>query len=143
VQLNYITARGSWYQHSWKGDIEKSGGIATNIGIHFFDMLQWVFGGVKESTVTLQNEQRAAGTLHLDRATVNWQLSINEKDLPVAAEGKRTWRYLQVDGETFDFSDGFADLHTKSYEAILAGQGFSLQDAMPSIQIAHDIRNRR
>jgi len=143
VKLNYITARGNWYQYSWKGDIAKSGGIATNIGIHFFDMLQWIFGDVKESTVAVQNEQRAAGELILAKATVSWQLSIDENDIPSAANGKSTWRYLEVDGEAFDFSEGFADLHTKSYEAILAGGGFGLEESLPGIRIVNEIRNKK
>ncbi len=145
VNLTYITSRGKWYHHSWKGDESKSGGIATNIGIHFFDMLLWVFGPVKKSTVELYEDDRAAGYLELDRARVKWMLSINEEHLPVDVKqkGKRTFRSLKMDGKEIEFSDGFTDLHTKSYSEILAGRGFGLKDARPSIELAHEIRPKR
>lgn len=141
VDLTYITARGHWYYTSWKGDLQKSGGIATNIGIHFFDMLQWVFGALEENIVHVHTHDRAAGFLVFEKARVRWFLSINAEVLPPEANGKRTFRAITVDGTQVEFSEGFADLHTLSYAAILDGKGFGLNDAMPSIQLAHDIRN--
>ena len=143
VNLNYITSRGHWYHTSWKGDIQKSGGIATNIGIHFFDMLLWIFGDVKENIVHEHTRDTASGTLTLVRAIVNWTLSIDEGHLPIEAKksGKRTHRSLSIDGEEYEFSDGFTELHTRSYEKILTGEGFSLDETRRSVQLAHDIRN--
>lgn len=143
VDLKYITSRGRWYQISWKGDIKKSGGIATNIGVHFFDMLTWVFGDVEKNQVAYHEENRAAGFLKLERADVNWQLSIDENDLPDTAKaaGKRTFRSTLIDGEVFEFSDGFGDLHTACYEKILAGEGFGLQETKRAIEVVHQIRN--
>jgi UDP-N-acetyl-2-amino-2-deoxyglucuronate dehydrogenase len=143
VQLTYITSRGKWYYASWKGDVAKSGGIATNIGVHFYDMLTWLFGPVRDNTVHLHAHDRAAGYLELDRARVRWFLSINADTLPEAArsKGARTFRSVTVDGEEIEFSEGFTDLHTRSYEAILAGEGFRLQDAATAVNIVHDIRN--
>jgi UDP-N-acetyl-2-amino-2-deoxyglucuronate dehydrogenase len=142
VDLRYITSRGHWYNISWKGEESKSGGIATNIGIHFFDMLIWVFGNVKEVVVTTHQEDHAAGFLLFDKARVNWFLSISADHLPkeVQEKGKRTFRSLTMDGEEIEFSDGFTDLHNKSYEEILNGNGFGLDDARPSIELAHKIR---
>lgn len=144
VDLAYITSRGNWYHISWKGDISKSGGIATNIGIHFFDMLIWIFGGVRKSTVHIHSHDRAAGFLELERARVRWFLSINEDTLPpsVKEKGQRTYRSLTMEGEEIEFSEGFKDLHTRSYEEIIAGNGFILTDALPSIQLVHDIRTQ-
>ena len=144
VNLQYITSRGNWYHTSWKGDIQKSGGIATNIGVHFFDMLMWIFGGVKQNDVSKHTDDTAAGTLELKRATVNWMLSINENTLPpdVRVAGKRTFRTLSIDGEEFEFSDGFTELHTLSYTNILAGNGFPLSETRRAIQLVHDIRNK-
>lgn len=143
VDLQYITSRGSWYQISWKGDAKKSGGIATNIGVHFFDMLTWVFGDVLENHVDRHDESRAAGRLVLERADVNWHLSIDENDLPAEfkAAGSRTFRSTLIDGESFEFSDGFTDLHTKCYEQILCGDGFGLSETKRAIEIVHQIRN--
>jgi UDP-N-acetyl-2-amino-2-deoxyglucuronate dehydrogenase len=143
VDLKYFTSRGNWYHYSWKGDINKSGGIATNIGIHFFDMLMWVFGDKQESTVKFHDKCSAAGNLRLERANVSWHLSIDENDLPEEAknEGKRTFRSTLIDGESFEFSDGFADLHTVCYEKILAGEGFGLDDNKRAIELAYNIRN--
>lgn len=143
VDLRYITSRGNWYHSSWKGDITKSGGVATNIGIHFFDMLIWIFGDMKEVVVNTQDQEHASGTLELERASVNWFLSINSNHLPDAAAkaGKRTYRSLTMEGQEIEFSEGFTDLHTKSYEEILKGNGFTLQDAYPSIQVAFKLRN--
>jgi len=145
VELTYITSRGKWYHHSWKGDEAKSGGIATNIGIHFFDMLLWVFGDVKSLKIDNTDPDKASGYLQLKRARVKWMLSINENDLPadVRAKGKRTFRSLKMSGKEVEFSDGFTDLHTKSYNEILAGRGFGLIDARPSIELAHEIRPKR
>lgn len=145
VNLTYITSRGKWYHHSWKGDEAKSGGIATNIGIHFFDMLLWVFGEKKSVKMTSYETDKASGIIELKKARVNWMLSINENDLPAEAKakGKRTFRSLMMNGNEIEFSDGFTELHTKSYSEILAGKGFGLSDARPSIELAHEIRPKR
>lgn len=142
IDLTYITSRGNWYYTSWKGDMDKSGGIATNIGIHFFDMLIWIFGDVKENVIHVHTHDRAAGMLHLERARVRWFLSINENTLPldISKKGQRTFRSIKMGGHEIEFSDGFKDLHTMSYEAILAGNGFALEEALPSIMLVHDIR---
>lgn len=143
IDLTYITSRGNWYHHSWKGDAAKSGGVATNIGIHFFDMLIWIFGGVKESVVHMLSDDKAAGLLHLQNARIRWFLSIDYNDLPaeVKKTGKRTFRSLVMNGEEIEFSEGFTNLHTVSYEAILNGKGFGLADAKASVELAHEIRN--
>ena len=143
INLQYITARGNWYHTSWKGDIEKSGGIATNIGVHFFDLLMWIFGDVKNSKVVLHSDVAATGELELERADVNWMLSIEESALPTKtrAAGKQTYRVLMIDDDIFDFSEGFADLHTQSYAAILSGNGFPLSETRKVIELVHDIRN--
>jgi len=143
IDLQYITSRGNWYHSSWKGDIAKSGGIATNIGVHFFDMLMWIFGPVKESKVRLHTNDAAAGSLELQKAHINWMLSIDENALPDAIRkaGKRTYRTLTIDGSEFEFSEGFTELHTKSYEEIIAGNGFPISETKAAIQLVHDIRN--
>ncbi len=143
IDLTYITSRGNWYHHSWKGDPAKSGGVATNIGIHFFDMLIWIFGPVSENVVHLLSPDKAAGFLQLENARIRWFLSIDYNDLPPAVkkEGKRTYRSLVMNREEIEFSEGFTDLHTVSYQAILAGKGFGLKDARPSVDLAHEIRN--
>ncbi len=143
VELTYITSRGKWYHSSWKGSMEKSGGIATNIGIHFYDLLQWVFGPAYYNEVHVQTHDRAAGFMEMERAVVRWFLSINYDTLPAAvkAAGQRTYRSITVDGEEIEFSDGFTELHTRSYEAILEGRGFGLKDAAEAIKIVYDIRN--
>jgi UDP-N-acetyl-2-amino-2-deoxyglucuronate dehydrogenase len=145
LDLAYITSRGNWYYSSWKGDLPKSGGIATNIGIHFFDMLTWIFGGVKQNIVHLHEHDRAAGFLEFERARVRWFLSINENTLPVDVKekGQRTYRSIKMEGEEIEFSDGFTDLHTKSYLQILDGKGFALSETMPSIELAHHIRTQK
>jgi len=145
VDLTYITSRGKWYHHSWKGEEQKSGGIATNIGIHFFDMLLWIFGDVKETKLEKYEFDHASGFIKLDKANVHWSLSINEEHLPesVKAQGKRTFRSLQMNGREIEFSDGFTDLHTISYQEILKGNGFSLAEARPSIELAYRIRNSK
>ena len=142
VDLNYITSRGHWYHTSWKGDNSKSGGIATNIGIHFFDMLIWVFGDVKNVIVHKLTETQASGILHLKNARVKWFLSIDYTDVPDAFrhQGKRTYRSLKLDGEEIEFSEGFTDLHNKSYEEILKRNGFGLSEARTSIQLTSQIR---
>lgn len=144
IDLTYITSRGNWYYTSWKGDQSKSGGIATNIGIHFFDMLIWIFGNVKQNIVHVHTHDRAAGFLQLERARVRWFLSINEHTLPqnIKEKGQRTFRSLRMKGEEIEFSDGFKDLHTKSYQAILNGNGFILNEASPSIELVHQIRSQ-
>lgn len=143
VDLTYITSRGKWYFVSWKGDIAKSGGVATNIGIHFFDMLLWIFGGVKKSVVNLLNSQSASGVLELQNARVRWFLSVDFETLPkeVKNENKRTYRLIYIDGKAVEFSDGFTDLHTESYRNILEGNGFGLREARDSIELVHQIRN--
>jgi UDP-N-acetyl-2-amino-2-deoxyglucuronate dehydrogenase len=143
VQLAYLTARGRWYDVSWKGVEERSGGIVTNIGIHFFDLLLWLFGPVQHAAVHLREAKRAAGTLTLANADVRWYLSAESVDLPFAAEpGKRTtFRSIAVDGEQLEFSEGFTDLHTRVYEEVLQGRGFSVADARPSIELSHRIRH--
>ena len=145
INLEYITSRGNWYHRSWKGEIEKSGGIATNIGIHFFDMLIWIFGDVEENVVNIHTKEKAAGTLKLKKAKINWLLSIDENDIPQIEklQGKRTYRSLTINEESFEFSDGFTELHTKSYESIIAGNGFGLKDVLPSINLVHQIRNSK
>ena len=144
IDLSYITSRGNWYYSSWKGQNPKSGGIATNIGVHFYDMLQWIFGEVQENIVHVHTHDRAAGFLELERARVRWFLSINADTLPdeVKKRGQRTYRSLQIGDEEFEFSGGFTELHTRSYQEILAGNGFRISEAKPAIQIVHDIRNQ-
>lgn len=143
IDLTYITSRGNWYFNSWKGDIHKSGGIATNIGIHFFDMLTWIFGNVKNSTVHLLANDKAGGYLELEKARVRWFLSLDHNDLPETSiqNDKRTFRSIVMDKTAIEFSEGFTDLHTKSYEEILAGKGFGLKDAKSSVDIVYQIRN--
>jgi UDP-N-acetyl-2-amino-2-deoxyglucuronate dehydrogenase len=142
VDLTYLTSRGNWYFNSWKGDVTKSGGIATNIGIHFFDMLIWIFGKVRENIVHVLEPDRAAGLLYLDKARVRWFLSVNYDYIPNEHKqaNKRTFRAITVDDKEIEFSEGFGNLHTRSYEGILNGNGFGLGEAMPSIEAAHDIR---
>ncbi|MBN1767435.1 MAG: Gfo/Idh/MocA family oxidoreductase [Prolixibacteraceae bacterium] len=142
VDLTYITSRGKWYFISWKGDMSKSGGIATNIGIHFFDMLTWIFGDVEKNVCHLYEGNKAAGFLQLKKARVRWFLSLDDNDLPAntVEKGMRTYRSITVEGQEVEFSGGFTDLHTKTYQNILAGKGFGLNDARKSIQITHDIR---
>lgn len=143
IDLSYLTSRGKWYHVSWKGDHAKSGGIATNIGVHFYDMLTWIFGPVQENVTHVLEEDRAAGFLQLEKARVRWFLSVNYDLIPehIKATGQRTYRSITVEGEEIEFSGGFTDLHTRSYEEILNGNGFDLQEAKPSIEIVHAIRN--
>lgn len=142
IDLKYITSRGHWYHVSWKGDVHKSGGIATNIGIHFFDMLLWIFGDVKSNKVNRHSDDTASGYLELERANINWLLSIDADSLPSEAKqaGKRTFRSMTIDGNEFEFSDGFTELHTKSYEEVLSGKGFPIYETRKSIELAHLIR---
>lgn len=144
VSLTYVTSRGRWYQVSWKGIEERSGGVATNIGIHFFDALIWLFGPVVRSAVHVRDEWRSRGALELQRADVSWSLSVDRADLPFeGVPGKRsTFRSITVDGDEVDFSEGFTELHTRSYEEILAGRGFGIDDARPSIELAHQVRKQ-
>lgn len=145
VDLTYITSRGNWYFISWKGDLQKSGGVATNIGIHFFDMLSWIFGPVNTNLVHLSCHDKAAGYLELERARVRWYLSLDYRDIPGAIlnNGQRTYRSVKVGGEEVEFSEGFTDLHTATYKEILAGRGFGIEDARRSVEIAYTIRNLR
>lgn len=143
IELNYITSRGNWYFNSWKGNEAKSGGIATNIGVHFFDMLQWIFGSMVDYSVSIKSEDTNAGTLTFERARVKWYLSINSENLPdeIKKRGLTTYRALAVEGDNIEFSKGFTDLHTTSYNKILQGKGYGLSDAKDSINIVSKIRN--
>ncbi len=145
VCLTYITSRGPWYQYSWKGSTERSGGVATNIGIHFFDLLIWLFGKVQSMGVHLSDERRMGGFLELEHATVQWFLSIDRNDLPTkeVEKGKSTFRSITINDKEVEFSEGFTDLHTRVYEEILAGEGFGIGDARPSIELVHEIRNKK
>jgi len=143
VQLSYLTARGRWYDVSWKGVEERSGGIVVNIGIHFFDLLAWLFGPVERAEVHLREGKRAAGTLALANADVQWYLSAEVSDLPFTPTpgGKTTFRSIVVDGEQLEFSEGFTDLHTRVYQEVLEGRGFGIGEARPSIELSHRIRH--
>ncbi len=145
IDLTYITSRGKWYQHSWKGDIQKSGGVATNIGVHFFDMLIWIFGEVKQNIVHLQEFNKAAGYLELKNARIRWFLSIDYNDIPeiIKNKGQRTFRNITIEGQELEFSEGFTDLHTISYQHILNNQGFGLSEVRPSIETVYNIRNSK
>ena len=143
IDLTYLTSRGNWYYTSWKGDDAKSGGIATNIGVHFYDMLSWVFGNLKENIVHLHTHDRGSGYLEFDRARVRWFLSINQNLLPeeIKIKGQRTYRSIRIGEEELEFSEGFNDLHTEVYKGILDGNGFGLEDSRKAIEIVHQIRN--
>lgn len=145
VDLTYITSRGLWYYTSWKGEESKSGGIATNIGVHFFDMLSWIFGAVKNNTVQIHTHDRATGVLELEKANVRWFLSINSDTLAqeVQEKGQRTFRSIKVNGEELEFSTGFTNLHTESYKQIIEGKGFGIEDSRTAIEIVHDIRSQK
>lgn len=145
VILTYVTSRGNWYHHSWKGRVELSGGVTTNIGIHLFDLLLWLFGEVKRNDVFFKDDQRSYGYLQLKNADVQWFLSIDQKDLPkeVKRKRQRTYRSLTLDGNEIEFSDSFTDLHTEVYRRTLRGNGFGLIDTKPSISLAHDIRENK
>lgn len=143
ITLTYISSRGHWYMQSWKGREEKSGGVATNIGVHFFDMLHFIFGNLRDNVVHLRTPARSAGYLEYERARVRWFLSIDPNDLPPPqrAKGQKTLRSILIDGEEVEFTEGFTDLHTKSYEAILAGHGFGLDESRPAIDAVAQIRH--
>jgi UDP-N-acetyl-2-amino-2-deoxyglucuronate dehydrogenase len=145
IDMTYVTSRGNWYSISWKGDIQKSGGVATNIGIHFFDMLSWIFGDTRKNIVHISEPHKAAGYLELENARVRWFLSLDYNDIPVNVResGKRTFRSITVNGEEIEFSKGFADLHTMTYKEILAGRGFGLKEARQSVETAYTIRNSK
>ena len=145
VDLTYVTSRGRWYLQSWKGDQKKSGGIATNIGVHFYDMLHFIFGELQENIVHHSDDSMAAGYLEYEKARVRWFLSVDYKYVPesIKSQGQRTYRSITVDGEEIEFSGGFADLHTRSYEEILAGRGFGLEENRVAIQTVADIRNSK
>jgi UDP-N-acetyl-2-amino-2-deoxyglucuronate dehydrogenase len=138
VKLTYVTARGKWYEQSWKGSIAKSGGIAANIGIHFFDMLLWLFGDVVTMEADYDNKNSMYGNISLKNADVDWSLSTDIENIPVS-DSRRSYRKLTIDGIEFDLTDGFADLHTKSYQEIIAGRGFGIEDALPAIRLVHEI----
>ncbi|MDD9935272.1 MAG: Gfo/Idh/MocA family oxidoreductase [Myxococcales bacterium] len=142
VQLSYVTRRGPWYQISWKGDAAKSGGVAMNIGIHFFDLLLWIFGGCRRYELHLSEPTKMAGMLELEHADVTWLLSIDSDDLPAGYmdSGRPAFRSLTMDGEELEFSSGFTELHTEVYRDILAGGGYGLDDARPSVELVHNIR---
>ncbi len=142
IKLTYITSRGIWYKYSWKGDESKSGGLVTNIGIHFFDMLMWIFGKPVNNHVYLRDSEKASGFLELENANVRWYLSIDKNDLPKSAtiNGANTFRSITIDGDEIEFTDGFTDLHTEVYRRVLAGDGFGLSDARPSIETVYQIR---
>lgn len=143
VDLTYLTSRGSWYYTSWKGNQSKSGGIATNIGVHFFDMLSWIFGDVKKNIIHVHEHDRSSGYLEFERARVRWFLSINYELIPTELKviGQRTYRSINIEGEELEFSKGFTDLHTKVYKDIIKGKGYGLEDARQAIEIVHEIRN--
>lgn len=145
VRLRYVTSRGKWYHYSWKGNHSKSGGIATNIGVHFFDMLMWFFGGVQQNELHVSQEDKMSGIIELEHATVDWYLSLDKADLPESAvdEGKPTYRSINIDNEEIEFSGGFTDLHTRVYEETLAGRGFGINDARPAIELVHQLRNMK
>lgn len=141
VDLTYITSRGRWYHASWKGDEAKSGGVATNIGVHFFDMLAYVFGPLQSQTASLRQPERAGGMLSYEKADVRWFLSVDANDLPDAVKGKKTtYRSITLDGEEVEFSEGFTDLHTRSYEEILAGRGYGLEDVRFCVEVVSQFR---
>lgn len=141
VELTYITSRGKWYMESWKGDPRKSFGVATNIGVHFYDMLHYIFGKLQHNVVHFANEFKAAGYLEYENARVRWFLSIDANDLPASVKGKKpTYRSITCDGEEIEFSEGFTDLHTISYQAILKGEGFGIEDARHCVTTVEHIR---
>lgn len=142
VDLTYITSRGRWYHASWKGDDAKSGGVATNIGVHFFDMLAYVFGPLQSQTASLRQPERAGGLLSYEKADIRWFLSVDANDLPDSVKGKKTtYRSITMDGEEVEFSEGFTDLHTRSYQEILAGRGYGLDDVRFCVEVVSEFRN--
>ncbi|MHB8581606.1 MAG: Gfo/Idh/MocA family oxidoreductase [Ignavibacteriaceae bacterium] len=145
VILTYVTSRGPWYKFSWKGDQHKSGGIATNIGIHFFDLLMWYFGNMERIEVHYSSEEKMSGFIELENANVKWFLSIDRKDLPedIVNNGKSTFRSIKVDNKEVEFTEGFTDLHTKVYSETLDGRGFGIEAARPSVELVYKIRNEK
>lgn len=145
IDLTYLTSRGHWYYSSWKGDINKSGGISTNIGVHFYDMLSWIFGDLKKNTVHINDHDRSAGYLEFEKARVRWFLSINYDLIPdeIKKSGKRTYRSITIEGKELEFSDGFTDLHTISYNEIINGNGYGLEEPRQAIEIVHEIRHSK
>ena len=145
IDLTYLTSRGNWYYTSWKGDVSKSGGVASNIGVHFYDMLSWIFGAVKKNITHVHTHDRAAGFLEFEKARVRWFLSINYDILPeeIKQKGQRTYRSITIEGEELEFSGGFTDLHTKVYRGVLDGKGYGLEDTRQAIEIVNDIRNSK
>ena len=145
VDLTYLTSRGNWYYTSWKGDVAKSGGIASNIGVHFYDMLSWIFGDVKQNVVHVNTHDRSAGYLELDKARIRWFLSINADTLPqeIKSKGQTTYRSITIEGEELEFSGGFTDLHTISYDEIIKGNGYGLEAPRQAIEIVHEIRHAK
>jgi UDP-N-acetyl-2-amino-2-deoxyglucuronate dehydrogenase len=145
IDLTYLTSRGNWYYSSWKGDVSKSGGIATNIGVHFFDMLTWIFGDLKKNIVHQNEHDRSSGFLEFKNARVRWFLSINSELLPedIKSQGKTTYRSITIEGEELEFSEGFTNLHTSSYEQILKNNGYGLEDSRQAIEIVYQIRNTK
>ena len=145
IDLTYITSRGKWYFISWKGDHQKSGGVATNIGVHFFDMLTYIFGKCKKSIVHSLDPHTNAGYIELERARVRWFLSVDDQNLPshIVEKGQRTYRSITIEGKEIEFSGGFTDLHTLVYKDILTGNGFGLEDARLSIEMVHHIRKAK
>lgn len=143
INLQYITPRGKWYHASWKGDVQKSGGVVTNIGIHFFDLLLWIFGDVQKNNVIEHSSTKASGELELKKADVNWMLSIDANDLPESSrkKGLRSLRLLGIEGEVIDFNDGFTDLHTRNYAEIIAGRGVGIQETRDVIELVHQMRH--
>ena len=143
ICLTYVTRRGKWYHHSWKGDVSKSGGVAMNIGVHFFDFLLWIYGGVNRSSLHLAEPSRMSGVLELENARVRWFLSVDEADLPehVRSDGGHAWRSITVDEQELDLSAGFTDLHTEVYRDILTGGGYGLEAAQPAIELIYQLRN--
>ncbi|MDR2886541.1 MAG: Gfo/Idh/MocA family oxidoreductase [Bacteroidales bacterium] len=143
IDLTYITSRGNWYGISWKGDVQKSGGVATNIGVHFFDMLSWIFGNVKTNIVNYSDPNKAGGFLELEKARIRWFMSLDYNDIPgnVKDAGKRTFRSITVDGEDIEFSDGFTELHTETYREIFAGRGFGIEESRRAVETVYTIRN--
>src|SRR5690606_19811914 len=139
VELNYITSRGLWYDFSWKGIKEKSGGVAPNIGIHFFDMLIWMFGEVQQVKVDLSEKRRMSGELELQNADVKWALSLERSDLPPDCE-KPTYRSIKIDGSEIEFTEGFTELHTEVYRNVLADNGFGIDVVRPSIELVEKLR---
>jgi len=143
IRLTYITSRGPWYLHSWKGNHEQSGGLATNIGIHFFDMLTWIYGDIEHCELHVENRETIAGFLELERASVQWFLSISESSLPqtLAEKGQRTYRSIEIDEQNLEFSGGFTDLHTEIYRSAIDGNGFGIEENRSAIEIVSSLRN--